>query len=190
MMVDASPKRALTLAKWGQRCGQCPETHPAHVTKPQKALVAEHPLSPTELTLNFRNISSMDLPKRTVRVGVAALIADAKGAMVIGRRKGSSGAGKHSSTSITHKNSKMFILTRTQGQYGFPGGHQEFGETYFQCAEREALEETGLAVTAVRLVAVTDSVFDERSHYITLFVECRQDVPGEEAKVRCLATKR
>jgi 8-oxo-dGTP diphosphatase len=81
-----------------------------------------------------------------------------------------------------------FDLTTATGQFGFPGGHQEFGETYFQCAEREALEETGLAVTAIKLAAVTDSVFDDKAHYITLYVECRQNNPGEEPQVSSAVT--
>lgn len=43
----------------------------------------------------------------------------------------------------------------------FPGGHLEFGETYFHCAEREALEETGLRVKAVRMITVTNYVLEE-----------------------------
>ncbi|RKU48242.1 hypothetical protein DL546_004535 [Coniochaeta pulveracea] len=103
----------------------------------------------------------MSEPTPTVRVGVAALIPNAQGALVIGKRKGSSG----------------------HGQFGFPGGHQEVGETYFQCAEREAREETGLEVTAERVVAVTDSFFDERTHYITIFVQCRHKWQFKEAQV-------
>jgi 8-oxo-dGTP diphosphatase len=64
-----------------------------------------------------------------------------------------------------------------KGQWGFPGGHLEFGESYLECAERECLEETGLKIKATKLFAVASSVFDSEHHYITLFVQCKQDNP-------------
>ncbi|KAK3382169.1 hypothetical protein B0T24DRAFT_672173 [Lasiosphaeria ovina] len=54
-------------------------------------------------------------------------------------------------------------------------GHLEVGESFFECAERETLEETGLRVRAEKLVAVTNDVFDPAAkHYMTLFVACRR----------------
>ncbi|KAK3341905.1 NUDIX hydrolase domain-like protein [Lasiosphaeria hispida] len=89
-----------------------------------------------------------------VRVGVAAVVEDAESKkMVMGVRKGSHG----------------------RGHWQFPGGHLEFGEDPLACAERETLEETGLVVRAVKVVAVTNDVFTANSkHYITLFVSCRR----------------
>ncbi|KAB5549490.1 NUDIX hydrolase domain-like protein [Coniochaeta sp. 2T2.1] len=98
---------------------------------------------------------------RQVRVGVASVITGADGRMILGRRKGSLGA----------------------GHYGFPGGHLEFGESYFECAEREALEETGLRIKATNVFAVANSVFDSEHHYITLFVQCHQLDPEERPRV-------
>ncbi|KAK3693315.1 NUDIX hydrolase domain-like protein [Podospora appendiculata] len=86
-----------------------------------------------------------------VRVGVAAVVKDADGKMVMGVRKGF-GAGK----------------------WQFPGGHLEVGESYFACAERETLEETGLQVRADKLIAITNDIFSETKHYITIFVACRR----------------
>ncbi len=76
-------------------------------------------------------------------------------------------------------------LTRSsKGMWQFPGGHLEFGETYFACAEREALEETGLRVKAARLVAVTNDLFEEvGKHYVTIFVLCEMREPDAEPKV-------
>lgn len=125
--------------------------------------------------------NNMSEPTPTVRVGVAALIPNAQGALVIGKRKGSSGHGK---LPYPHPSPPYLSLSnQSLGQFGFPGGHQEVGETYFQCAEREAREETGLEVTAERVVAVTDSFFDERTHYITIFVQCRHKWQFKEAQV-------
>ncbi|KAL2192626.1 NUDIX hydrolase domain-like protein [Corynascus similis CBS 632.67] len=96
-----------------------------------------------------------------VRVGVAAIIHDEHGRLVLGIRRGSHG----------------------EGQWQFPGGHLEVGESYFACAEREALEETGLDVQAEKLVAVTNDIFDPQRHYITLFVLCRRISESEEPQV-------
>ncbi|KAI0004707.1 nudix domain-containing protein [Xylariaceae sp. FL0662B] len=86
------------------------------------------------------------------RVGVGAMVYNAKGELVMGKRKGGHGA----------------------GTWQFPGGHLEMGESFFECAERETLEETGLRVKAEKVVAVTNNVFDESKHYITIFVACRR----------------
>lgn len=53
-----------------------------------------------------------------------------------------------------------------------PGGHLEHGESFFACAERETLEETGLKVRGVRVLDVTNDIFPEGKHYITIFVLC------------------
>ncbi|KAH8905694.1 hypothetical protein BR93DRAFT_968933 [Coniochaeta sp. PMI_546] len=105
--------------------------------------------------------ASTSIASRQVRVGVAAVIIGADGRMILGRRKGSLGA----------------------GQWGFPGGHLEFGESYFECAEREALEETGLKIKATKVLAIASSVFDSEHHYITIFVQCKQENPNDQPQV-------
>ena len=58
------------------------------------------------------------------------------------------------------------------------------GESFFVCAERETLEETGLQVKGVKVVAVTNDVFDAASkHYITIFVQCTMEDAGAQPKV-------
>lgn len=86
------------------------------------------------------------------RVGVGAMIRDSTTSkLLMGRRLSSHG----------------------HGTWQFPGGHLEYSEGIFACAERETLEETGLVVKAIKLAAVTNSIFSEASkHYITLFVLC------------------
>ncbi|KLU86116.1 hypothetical protein MAPG_05135 [Magnaporthiopsis poae ATCC 64411] len=93
------------------------------------------------------------------RVGVAAVIARSDGTVILGRRKGSQGS----------------------GQWAFPGGHLEFGESILGCAERETLEETGLHVRGVKIAAVANSIFtDTQLHYVTLFVQCEARDPSKE----------
>lgn len=71
-----------------------------------------------------------------------------------------------------------FLMGKRLGSHGadtwsIPGGHLEFGESWEQTATREALEETGLAVTNIRFLAITNDIFEkENKHYITIWVEC------------------
>lgn len=58
------------------------------------------------------------------------------------------------------------------------------GESYFACAERETLEETGLVVQAKRLITLTNDIFDPATnHYITIFVLCRRVDETQEPQV-------
>ncbi|ORY10316.1 NUDIX hydrolase domain-like protein [Clohesyomyces aquaticus] len=85
------------------------------------------------------------------KVGVAAIIHDHAGNIVMGERAGSHGAGTKQ----------------------FPGGHLEYGESFAECAAREVLEETGLEVGDVRFLVATNDFFrEEKKHYITIFVTC------------------
>jgi 8-oxo-dGTP diphosphatase len=68
------------------------------------------------------------------------------------------------------------------GTWSFPGGHLEFGESWEDCAKREALEEAGIKLTNVRFGTVTNDIFEkEGKHYITLFMLA--DLESGEPKV-------
>lgn len=55
--------------------------------------------------------------------------------------------------------------------WAFPGGHLEYGESWEECATREAAEETALKLVDLEFVAATNDVFiKENKHYITLFL--------------------
>lgn len=56
------------------------------------------------------------------------------------------------------------------GTWAFPGGHLEYKESPFDCAVRETREETGLILNYVNQGPWTNDVFDDGSHYLTLFM--------------------
>lgn len=74
------------------------------------------------------------------------------------------------------------------GEWSIPGGMLELGETLRRAAEREAHEETGLAVRATELLGVFERIVPERSssgdtqrtqyHYVLVDFLCER-VAGE-----------
>ncbi|RMD39367.1 hypothetical protein DV735_g5764, partial [Chaetothyriales sp. CBS 134920] len=85
------------------------------------------------------------------RIGVGVFILNSSNEFLIGRRKGSLGS----------------------GTYALVGGHLEFGETFEECATREALEEAGIDILNLRLLTATNSVFrgqGQDRHYVTIFM--------------------
>ncbi|ETN42839.1 uncharacterized protein HMPREF1541_01997 [Cyphellophora europaea CBS 101466] len=75
----------------------------------------------------------------------------------------------------THSNANHFLLGERLGSLGantfaLPGGHLEFGESFEECAAREAEEETGLKVRDLRFLTATNSVMDGGKHYVTVFM--------------------
>ena len=114
----------------------------------------------------------LDLLCARPRVGVGAVLLCAAhpGAVLVGERRGSHGAGR----------------------WALPGGHLEAGASFAGCASAELLEETGLRVGEARLAlcgATNDPMPEEDLHYVTLFVCGR--VTAEEAAgvVNCEADK-
>ncbi|KAK1150150.1 hypothetical protein N8T08_000049 [Aspergillus melleus] len=103
------------------------------------------------------------------RIGVGVFILNAQGNFILGRRKGSHGA----------------------GTWGLPGGHLEFGESFEDCAAREVLEETGLNLPpqSIRFLTATNDVMAaEEKHYVTCFVGCKvaSASGGGEVEVKVL----
>jgi len=100
------------------------------------------------------------MDEKKVRVGVAVIITR-KNKVLLGKRKGSHGA----------------------GTWAFPGGHLEFGETIEETAKRELLEETGLQIDSIVLGPYTNDIMSEEDkHYITLFTLAQNPVGEPEIK--------
>lgn len=103
------------------------------------------------------------------RVGVAVFVVDDRNYILIGKRKGSNGA----------------------GTLALPGGHLEWQETFEGCAEREVLEETGIDLRQASASSPSSSSptsyltlmnvrhlkdphdTDEGKHYVTIFMKSR-----------------
>ena len=102
------------------------------------------------------------LNKKYPRVGVGVMIQNKKGEILLGLRQGSHGA----------------------GEWNFPGGHLEFGETIFETAKREVKEETGLDAIQFKLISVADEmryIKSDSKHYLNIGVKA--EYQGGEPKV-------
>lgn len=89
---------------------------------------------------------SLNIP----RIGIAVLIKNDQGQILLGRRRHAHG----------------------KATWAPPGGHLDFGETPEDGAKREALEETGIVLQRVRFLGITNDFFEtEQKHYLSLFME-------------------
>jgi len=87
--------------------------------------------------------------KQYPKVGIGVMIQNKKKEVLLGLRLGSHGA----------------------GEWSFPGGHLEFGETIFETAKREVKEETGLEVNKFKLISVADEmryIKSDGKHYLNI----------------------
>ena len=58
-------------------------------------------------------------------------------------------------SAVVNDKGQVLVLKRGDGTWGMPGGWADVGESPFESAKRETLEETGLDVKAVGYIAVT-----------------------------------
>lgn len=87
--------------------------------------------------------------KKYPRVGVGVMIKNEQGEVLLGLRQGSHGA----------------------GEWSFPGGHLEMGETIFEAAKRETEDETGLQIYDLELISVADEMRylqSDGKHYLNI----------------------
>ncbi len=92
--------------------------------------------------------------KDFVGVGVGVMVRNERGEFLLGLRA---------------KNAR-----NEPGKWTFPGGGLEFGETLFDCAKRESLEEAGIVVEPLKLVKVIDHLIpDESQHWVNPIVEAK-----------------
>ncbi|NQT49272.1 NUDIX domain-containing protein [Candidatus Kuenenbacteria bacterium] len=67
------------------------------------------------------------------------------------------------------------------GEWSFPGGHLDFGESLFTGIKREAMEETGLEIDDLEVVSVSDDfryIKSDGKHHLTVGVRANS-VEGE-----------
>ncbi len=86
-------------------------------------------------------------------VGIGVIIQNDKGQILFGKRKGS-----HSP------------------YYSIPGGHLENGESFEEAARKEIIEETGLDLKELSLVALTNNLrtYEETGkHYVSITFLCK-----------------
>lgn len=96
----------------------------------------------------------MSMEHKYPRVGIGVMIQNEKGEVLLGLRQGSHGA----------------------GEWSFPGGHLDWGETVFECAKREIKEETGLDVSEGELISVADEMrylISDGKHYVNIGIKVK-----------------
>ncbi len=72
---------------------------------------------------------------------------------------------------VVVRDGKLLLVRNRRGLWSTPGGHLNFGESPDACAIRETFEETGIHVTHVEFVAITNDVIPEAGkHYLTVWM--------------------
>lgn len=71
------------------------------------------------------------------------------------------------------------IGSHGEGEYAFPGGHLEFGESFEVCAKRETAEETGIEIDNIRFLFLANVKKYQDKHYvhIGLIADWKSGVP-------------
>ena len=80
-------------------------------------------------------------------------------------------------TLLIRKGNEILLMKR-RGSHGSgtwcpPGGYLEYGEKPEEAAIREAREETGVEVENVRFLGITNDLFPEGKHHITVWFDGR-----------------
>lgn len=85
---------------------------------------------------------------------------------------------------VVHKDENILLIKRgkepNKGRWSLPGGAQNIGETVFEGAAREVLEETAVSTTGHRLIDVVDSIHRDHKnavkyHYTLIEIACEYE---------------
>lgn len=69
------------------------------------------------------------------------------------------------------RDGQLLLVRNQRGFWSTPGGHLDFGESPDVCAARETWEETGITVSGVEFVAITNDVLENAGrHYVTIWM--------------------
>lgn len=83
---------------------------------------------------------------------------------------------------VVWRGEELLIIRRGkppgQGQWGIIGGAQEVGETFFECARREAFEEAGIIIEPFEIITAIDGITRDATgkvqyHYSIVEVNAR-----------------
>lgn len=95
---------------------------------------------------------------KTIGVGTGIIMVNDQGQFLMGKRKNA------------HR----------EGTWSLVGGAMEFGETFEQCARREAKEETGLELGDIQILAIANHLFPEsQKHFVNIYMMARIVGPQE-----------
>ncbi len=76
---------------------------------------------------------------------------------------------------IVQQKQLLLVNHRKNGQYDFwvpPGGKLQGGESIFDCARRETMEETGLSVELDRIIYIVEYA-EPGYHFCKFFIRCK-----------------
>src|SRR5690606_30912675 len=84
---------------------------------------------------------------------------------------------------LVYRSGRVLMLRRSNvhgdGAWCAPGGHIDRGESLERCAEREVFEETGVTIKSVRILALTNDIFEaEGKHYVTIWMAADYECGG------------
>jgi 8-oxo-dGTP diphosphatase len=75
------------------------------------------------------------------------------------------------------KDGKVLLAKRKNahgaGEYAFPGGHLEFGESFVQCAIRETCEESGIEIEDIQFQYLANVKKYAGKHYVHIGLTAR-----------------
>lgn len=58
------------------------------------------------------------------------------------------------------------MASHGSGEYAFPGGHLEHGESFEECARRETKEEAGIEIQNIRFLVLANLLHYKPKHYV------------------------